>query len=225
MLLALDGIEPIGAAHVFGRQHPLARLQSDAMFALKPFENFLGLLPPTGNNFWQLFQQGFGHAAKAVIWELGRYENRTFSLLKVKAALSLPSMLSMVGMSIEKAEFSKRLKAAIREKKWDDRPAALEKKFNTRYEGNSVSFQTVSAWLGGRAIPQQDKLRVLADMLGIEPQHLRFGDQTPPKSRAKQAGWVGPLNDHDHNTVKALLSLPASRRRLVSDLIKELAAD
>ena len=47
--------------------------------------------------------------------------------------------------------------------------------FNARYPGRSVSFQSTSRWLGGRSIPEQDKLQVLAELFGVEPHHLRFG--------------------------------------------------
>ena len=32
-----------------------------------------------------------------------------------------------------------------------------------------------SRWLRGRALPEQDKLQVMADLLGVEPHALRFG--------------------------------------------------
>lgn len=128
-------------------------------------------------------------------------------------------------MSNEKAEFSKRLSAAMQAMQWPARPTVLEKKFNTRYTGQSVSFQTVSAWLGGRSIPQQDKLRVLADLLGMEPHHLRFGEQTSPKPRKKQTVWPDTLSDRDRTAIDALLALPAHRRKLIYDLIKTLATD
>ncbi|MGH8460722.1 MAG: transcriptional regulator [Stenotrophobium sp.] len=128
-------------------------------------------------------------------------------------------------MSNEKAEFSKRLRTAMQAMQWSARPTVLEKKFNTRYTGQSVSFQTVSAWLGGRSIPQQDKLRVLADLLGMEPHHLRFGDQMTSKARKKQTVWPDTLNDRDRAAIDSLLALPAHRRKLIYDLIMTLAAD
>ncbi|MDP1528693.1 helix-turn-helix domain-containing protein [Rhodoferax sp.] len=56
------------------------------------------------------------------------------------------------------------------------RPVVLEREFNTRYWGRSVTLQAVRRWLRGEAIPSQEKLQVLADCLKVEPQVLRFGE-------------------------------------------------
>ena len=57
---------------------------------------------------------------------------------------------------------------------YPDLPAVLEREFNSRYWGRSVTFHAVSRWLRGEAIPSQDKLQVLAEWLRIEPQVLRL---------------------------------------------------
>ena len=57
----------------------------------------------------------------------------------------------------EKAEFAQRLRAAMQFAGYEARPAVLEKQFNTRYWGRSVTFQAVSRWLRGEAMPAQDK--------------------------------------------------------------------
>ncbi|HRK79173.1 MAG TPA: hypothetical protein PLQ95_11590 [Thiobacillus sp.] len=49
-----------------GGQHDFARLQLHAVAAFNAFEDFLGLLPALGNDFGQLFEQGFGHGMRAV---------------------------------------------------------------------------------------------------------------------------------------------------------------
>ena len=77
----------------------------------------------------------------------------------------------------EKTEFAQRLRDAMLAAGYPDRPAVLEREFNSRYWGRSVTFQAVSRWLRGEAIPSQDKLQVLADWLRVEPQALRFGER------------------------------------------------
>lgn len=110
--------------------------------------------------------------------------------------------------------------------KWPPRPNVLEKKFNTHYTGKPVSFQSVSAWLGGRSMPKNDKLRALADLLGVEMHVLCFGGGPQPlKVREKPAAWLATLNESDRAAVEALLALPAQRRKLVNELIKTLMPD
>ncbi|HEY0181131.1 MAG TPA: helix-turn-helix domain-containing protein [Dokdonella sp.] len=124
-------------------------------------------------------------------------------------------------MKEEREAFAARLADAMREAGYEPRPAALFKLFNSHYHGRSVSFQSVSRWLNGRSIPAQDKLRVLAKLLGVEPQRLRFGDA--PRGVAEPRGaWAIGLKPLDRETIEAYLALPASQRRLVRELIAAL---
>ena len=77
-----------------------------------------------------------------------------------------------------KLEFAQRLRAAMVAAGLEPRPGILLNLFNTHYWGRSVTFQAVSRWLKGEAIPAQDKLVVLANLLKIEPEVLRFGEVT-----------------------------------------------
>ena len=72
-------------------------------------------------------------------------------------------------------EFAERLKAAMSGAGLDPRPSVLLKLFNARYWGRSVTFQAVSRWLRGQALPEHDKLLVLAELLHVEPEVLRYG--------------------------------------------------
>ncbi len=84
--------------------------------------------------------------------------------------------------SNERAAFSERLCQQLASKGWDvNKPTWLAKQFNSRFEGTAVSVQTANNWLQGQAIPNQDKLRVLAAWLETSAEWLRYGDaQTPP---------------------------------------------
>lgn len=53
----------------------------------------------------------------------------------------------------------------------------LEREFNLRYWGRSVSFQVVRRWLRGEVVPTQDRLQVLAEWLGVDAHWLRFGER------------------------------------------------
>ena len=80
-------------------------------------------------------------------------------------------------MKEEWEAFAGRLADAMRDAGYEPHPSVLFKLFNSRYRGQSVSFQPVSRW-GGRAILGQDKLQVVAALLEVEPHALRFGGRS-----------------------------------------------
>ena len=119
----------------------------------------------------------------------------------------------------EKQGFSKRLRDALkRAQPAAEGPAALAREFNLRYEGTPVTVQAVRKWVGGRALPSQDKIRALALWLEVSPQWLRYGDgETVPTRALRQesaayradAGWVSKkyeaLNDGHKKMVAELV--------------------
>ena len=63
----------------------------------------------------------------------------------------------------EKAEFAERLREAMTRAGYELRPVVLEREFNMRYWGRSITLQAARRWLRGEAIPAQDKMQVLAE--------------------------------------------------------------
>ena len=123
-------------------------------------------------------------------------------------------------MSEERDQFSSRLSEAMRAAGYEPRPAVLFRLFNARYPGRSVTFQSASRWLGGRSIPEQDKLQVLADLFGIAPHLLRYGgkrigEQGPP--------WPPQAGAYERTVIEAYLTLPVSQRALIGELVQVLA--
>jgi transcriptional regulator with XRE-family HTH domain len=85
----------------------------------------------------------------------------------------------------EKQGFSKRLREALkRVQPAAVGPAAFAREFNLRYEGTPVTVQAVRKWVGGRALPSQDKIRALALWLEVSPQWLRYGEGETTPARA-----------------------------------------
>ena len=127
----------------------------------------------------------------------------------------------------ERQQFARRLAEAMQAAGYEPRPSILEKLFNSRYRGRSVTFTSVSRWLGGQSIPAQDKLQVLATLLGIEPHLLRFG----PSSKASKAAASG-INEGrppwtavapaDRAAIDAYLALPEPMRKHLRALIAAL---
>ena len=121
-------------------------------------------------------------------------------------------------MKTEQDAFSERLRSALRQAGMSESPAELVRLL-ARFGGEPVSQQAVSGWLNGRAMPRQANLRALARMLSIEPQQLQFGDD----KRVREARGEWKVNPHDQLAIKAFLKLPAAQRKLVRNLIEELA--
>jgi transcriptional regulator with XRE-family HTH domain len=118
-----------------------------------------------------------------------------------------------------KADFGVRLCAALQAQGVPLRPSVLEREFNKRYWGRSVSLQAVRRWMRGEAIPSQDKLQVLAEWLRIEPQILRFGEEAVRAVRSSRQRWE-EVAYAERATLDAFLRLPIEQRRVVQQVIE-----
>lgn len=123
----------------------------------------------------------------------------------------------------DKQDFAQRLQAAMQAAGYAPRPAVLEREFNTRYWGRSVTLQAVRRWLRGEALPSQDKLQVLAEWLKVEPHELRFGTRVTRSVQAYRERWDEKLNPVDREALDAFLRLPAAQRRLIREVILTFA--
>lgn len=124
-------------------------------------------------------------------------------------------------MSDERREFSQRLAAAMSAKGYPPKPGVLHKLFNSRYRGRSVAFSTVSKWLRGKTLPEQDKLQVLADLFQIEPHVLRFGGGS--QIGEVRSVWPEGVSSQDQAAIQSFLALSPAHRRLVRELLEVLA--
>jgi len=102
---------------------------------------------------------------------------------------------------------------------YEARPGVLEKGFNSHYWGRSVTFQAVSRWLRGEAIPSQEKLQALAEWLNVEPHVLRYGDHVAQRVRAKQKRWDEGIGYQEREVFEAFLKLPVAQRKVVREVI------
>ena len=123
----------------------------------------------------------------------------------------------------QKLEFAERLQAAMRAAGLEPRPAVLLNLFNAHYWGRSVTFQAVARWLRGESIPAQDKLIVLAEVLKVEPEVLRFGDAVRTSVLARRQRWEDGIGYLERETFDAFLQLPAAQRKLIREVILTFA--
>lgn len=78
--------------------------------------------------------------------------------------------------SVEREEFSQRLQQALTNAAYSpDSPTQLAREFNVRFVGRPITVHAARKWLVGEAIPTQEKLRTLAQWLGVPAEWLRFG--------------------------------------------------
>lgn len=119
----------------------------------------------------------------------------------------------------QKLEFAERLQAAMRVAGLEPRPAVLLNLFNAHYWGRSVTFQAVSRWLRGESIPAQDKLVVLAGLLKVEPEVLRFGSGVRQALKDHRQRWDEGVGYLERETFDAFLQLPAPERKVIREVI------
>jgi transcriptional regulator with XRE-family HTH domain len=95
----------------------------------------------------------------------------------------------------------------------------LEKRFNARYTGAPVTPQAISGWLSGKYYPKPDKLRVLADLVGTDPQVLLFGDSKGKQSAKDESALPHGISVREKQTISAYLALPPNLREIAADMI------
>lgn len=117
----------------------------------------------------------------------------------------------------EKKLFAERLNKALLEAKHPISPTYLANEFNNRYNGQPISVQSANNWLLGKAIPNQDKLAILALWLNVSNQWLRFVDIdqiNTPNSNS--------LESMDLDFLLKFRRLSNSQKKLVTSLIDEI---
>ncbi|KKW67440.1 DNA-binding protein [Lampropedia cohaerens] len=122
-----------------------------------------------------------------------------------------------------KLEFAQRLREAMIAAGLEPRPSVLLNLFNTHYWGRSVTFQAVTRWLRGEAIPAQDKLVVLAQILNIEPEVLRYGTAIRDSVQRSRMRWTEGVGYLEREAFDAFLQLPPPQRKVAREVILALA--
>ncbi len=119
--------------------------------------------------------------------------------------------------------FSERLRESMLKAGYEARPVVLERGFNQRYWGRSISFQAVRRWLLGNAIPTQDRLQVLAEWLNVDPHWLRFGEKLSGTMQQQRKSWDARMTPQERQAIEVFLALPPEKRKIVGDIIHALA--
>lgn len=124
--------------------------------------------------------------------------------------------------SIERESFSERLQQALRNADYSpDSPTQLAREFNIRFEGHPITVHAARKWLVGEAIPTQEKLRTLAQWLGVPAEWLRFGDSDVHSSRDMSSS-AARFESADVKLVADLQRLDEHHQALAREFIRML---
>ena len=121
--------------------------------------------------------------------------------------------------TVEREAFSQRLREALG-RIGDDgsSPSRVAREFNRRYPGRPVTLHAARKWLQGEALPAQDKVRVLAQWLGVSAEWLRFGDGGKPAPGVCEPGVTGV----DFDLAREVAALSRAHQGVVRALVKAL---
>lgn len=121
----------------------------------------------------------------------------------------------------EREGFSQRLQLALRNAAYSpDSPTQLAREFNIRFEGRAVTVHAARKWIVGESIPTQEKIRVLAQWLGVTADWLRFGG--PDNADGIPAASPSPFPAPDINLIADLQRLDEHDKTIAREFIRML---
>jgi transcriptional regulator with XRE-family HTH domain len=122
----------------------------------------------------------------------------------------------------ERESFSERLQQALKNAHYSpDSPTRLAREFNIRFEGRPITVHAARKWLVGEAIPTQEKLRMIAQWLGVPADWLRFGGGE--QAAGEEAGNGGArFESADVKLIADLQRLDEHHRQLAREFIRML---
>ena len=122
----------------------------------------------------------------------------------------------------ERESFSERLQQALKNAHYSpDSPTRLAREFNIRFEGRPITVHAARKWLVGEAIPTQEKLRMIAQWLGVPADWLRFGGPETPGEQGEHAA-AARFESADVKLIADLQRLDEHHRQLAREFIRML---
>lgn len=125
--------------------------------------------------------------------------------------------------SIEREDFSERLQQALRNADYSpDSPTQLAREFNIRFAGRPITVHAARKWLVGEAIPTQEKLRTLAQWLGVPAEWLRFGGGQHDRQGGDGADLTERFDSADVKLIADLQRLDDDHKMIAREVIRLL---
>ncbi len=125
--------------------------------------------------------------------------------------------------SNERENFSERLQHALKNAHYSpDSPTRLAREFNIRFDGRPITVHAARKWLVGEAIPTQEKLRMIAQWLGVAADWLRFGDSHSQAQQSDALNTMPRFESADVKLIADLQRLDEHHRQLAREFIRLL---
>ncbi len=103
---------------------------------------------------------------------------------------------------------------------YDDKPAVLEREFNTRHWGKAMTLHGVRRWLRGETLPTQEKMRTLSEWLKVPLQQFQYGSsERVHRVESPRSSWDSGIGYQDREIFEAFLKLPVPQRKIVREVI------
>ena len=123
----------------------------------------------------------------------------------------------------ERESFSERLQQALKNAHYSpDSPTRLAREFNISFEGRPITVHAARKWLVGEAIPTQEKLRMIAQWLGVPADWLRFGGAEHAAAGTDANGGSARFESADVKLIADLQRLDEHHRQLAREFIRML---
>jgi transcriptional regulator with XRE-family HTH domain len=137
-------------------------------------------------------------------------------------ALHEPLVPPPMNSTNERESFSERLQQALRNAHYSpDSPTRLAREFNIRFEGRPITVHAARKWLVGEAIPTQEKLRMIAQWLGVPADWLRFGGSDSALTQGEGEGGAR-FESADVKLIADLQRLDEHHKQLAREFIRML---
>ena len=123
----------------------------------------------------------------------------------------------------ERESFSERLQQALKNAHYSpDSPTRLAREVTIRFEGRPITVHAARKWLVGEAIPTQEKLRMIAQWLGVPADWLRFGGGEQAASAEANGNGGARFESADVKLIADLQRLDEHHRQLAREFIRML---
>ena len=126
--------------------------------------------------------------------------------------------------SNERESFSERLQQALKNAHYSpDSPTRLAREFNIRFDGRPITVHAARKWLVGEAIPTQEKLRMIAQWLGVPAEWLRFGGaEADSAAHGEASDGTARFESADVKLIADLQRLDEHHRQIAREFIRML---
>jgi transcriptional regulator with XRE-family HTH domain len=137
--------------------------------------------------------------------------------------MTLREIVPPMNSSNERESFSERLQQALKNAHYSpDSPTRLAREFNIRFDGRPITVHAARKWLVGEAIPTQEKLRMIAQWLGVPAEWLRFGGTENTASNGDAANGISRFESADVKLIADLQRLDEHHRQIAREFIRML---